>query len=175
MFGIINPPNAYGSSGSAMNMISSVASMNPSTQTAYSYATNATSNCTTASSWGMSMNISQLPSWAQSYAVENMFYTQSVIAMNKEVITTSGSLDFGMLGNGMPVAYPDDVAGKARASTDGGYGSGSSSSSSSAAASSPSSTGGASPQTNSKSGAGALSSPRVAVALVAVVAAWFAL
>jgi hypothetical protein len=174
MFGIINPPNAFGSSGSVMNMASSLSSMNPSTQAAATYTANVTSNCTTAANWGMSMNISALPPWAQPYAAENVMYTQAMIALNLEVIQGS-TINFGALASA-PMMYPKDVASLVRAG-DPGYGGSdpSSSSSSSTAASSPTSTGGASPQTNNKSGAGALSSPRVAVALVAVVAVWFAL
>jgi hypothetical protein len=174
MFGIINPPNSepWGGPGSAMSMISNVTASNPSTQASYNYTSSVTSNCSTAASWGMGMNMSAMPSWAQPYVLENVMYTQAYISLNTEVIANGNATNWGVLAE-TPNVYPTDIAANVRA-TDGGYGTGTSSISTTAA-SSPTSTGGASPQTNSKSGAGALSSPRVAVAVVAVVAAWFAL
>jgi hypothetical protein len=94
--------------------------------------------------------------------------------MNSEVLTSDGSVDLSGLGNN-PVMLPTDVA-TSMNNADSSYGSPASSSapSGTSGTSSPS----ASPvgaSSNSSNGAGALSSPRVAVALVAVAAAFFAL
>ncbi|KAI0256919.1 hypothetical protein BJV78DRAFT_1117149 [Lactifluus subvellereus] len=173
MFGIINPPNAYGQPSCASSMMPALASQNPSTQAAWTYMSNATSGHAAAAAWGDSIDLAKMPGWSQSYAVENIAYTKSFLAMNPETISQSGSVDFSPLSS-QPIMMPTDVAAAVRA---GGSGSSTTSSSSSAApASSASSTSAAAPQNNgSKNGAGALSSPRVAVALVAVVAACFAL
>jgi hypothetical protein len=174
MFGIINPPNAYMDAGSVGMMMPSIAGMYPSTQAAMSYTSNVTANQSSAASWGMNINMTGMPSWSQQYTAENVLYTRAFLAMNSETLMSDGSVDLSGLGSN-PVMLPTDVAtsmNNADNST-GSYGSPASSSTSSGASSpSASAVGGSSKSTN---GAGALSSPRVVVALVAVAAAFFAL
>jgi plastocyanin len=170
MFGIINPPNAYQQPSAASNMMPSLASQYPSTQAAWSYTSNMTANNTAASNWGMNMDMSKMPSWSQSYLAENIMYTQSFIAANPETVSPSGNIDLSLLSNNA-VMLPTDVAAAARQNN-----AQSSTPSSSASSSTPSAT----PSTAAasgglKSGASALASPRVAVAFVAVAAAFFAL
>lgn len=174
MFGIINPPNAYMQSTSVGMMMSSLAGQYPSTQAAMSYTSNATANSTGAASWGMNMDMSGMPSWSQQYAAENVLFTQAFIAMNPETLSSDGSVDLSALGSN-PAMVPTDVAASMSSNADstGSYGSSASSSAASGSSSpSASAVGGSSKSTN---GAGALSSPRVAVALIAVAAAFFAL
>jgi len=171
MFGIINPPNAFGQPGSAAMMMPTLASQNPSTQAAMQYASNCTASQPMAAAWGTSMDMSNMPSWAQSYAAENIMYTQSFLAMNPEVISNNG-VDLAPLASNS-IMIPTDVASAVRAST--GYGSSTDSSSSAAASPSSSSTSNSAASKGGSNGAGALSSPRVAVALVAVAAVFFAL
>jgi plastocyanin len=169
MFGIINPPNAWGQPSCASSMMPAIASQNPSSQAAVSYMNNATSSSPAAASWGNGIDMKSMPQWAQSYAVENIAYTKSFLAMNPETISQSGAIDFSPLANNA-IMMPTDVAAAVRAS-----GSGSNMTSSASASSSSASSTSAPAQNGSKNGAGALSSPRVAVALVAVAAACFAL
>jgi plastocyanin len=171
MFGIINPPNAFGQPGSAAMMMPTLASQNPSTQAAMQYASNCTASQPMAAAWGTSMDMSNMPSWAQSYAAENIMYTQSFLAMNPEVMSNNG-VDLAPLASNS-IMIPTDVASAVRAST--GYGSSTDSSSSAAASPSSSSTSNSAASKGGSNGAGALSSPRVAVALVAVAAVFFAL
>jgi len=171
MFGIINPPNAFGQPGSAAMMMPTLATQNPSTQAAMQYASNCTASQPMAAAWGTSMDMSNMPSWAQSYAAENIMYTQSFLAMNPEVMSNNG-VDLAPLASNS-IMIPTDVASAVRAST--GYGSSTDSSSSAAASPSSSSTSNSAASKGGSNGAGALSSPRVAVALVAVAAVFFAL
>lgn len=175
MFGIINPPNAYMQPSSVGMMMSSLASQYPSTQAAMSYTSNITANQSSAASWGMNMDMSGMPSWSQQYAADNVLFTQAFLAMNPETLSPDGSVDLSAIGSN-PVMVPTDVAASmnnADNSTSSSYGSPASSSVSlSASSASASAVGGSSKSTN---GAGVLSSPRVAVALVAVVAVFFAL
>jgi plastocyanin len=176
MFGIINPPNAYMGSTSVGNMMPSLAGQYPSTQAAMSYTSNMTANQSSAASWGMSMDMSAMPMWSQQYAAENVLYTQAFMAMNPEAMSSDGSFNMSVLANSA-VMFPTDVAASAANNADSSsssYGSPASSSASSSASSPSGSAIGASSKSSSN-GAGALSSPRVAVALVAVVAAFFAL
>jgi len=170
MFGIINPPNAFGQPTCASSMMPSLASQYPSTQAAMSYAMNVSASQPAAGAWGNSIDMSQMPSWAQSYAAENIAYTKSFLAMNPETISQSGAVDLSPLANNA-IMLPTDVAAAARDATNS-----SASAYGSSAAAAPSSTAvsGATSQSG-KNGAGALASPRVAVALVAVAAAFFAL
>jgi hypothetical protein len=173
MFGIINPPNAYMQPGSVSMMMPSLAGQYPSTQASMSYTANVTSNSSSAASWGMNIDMSSMPTWSQQYTAENVLYTRAVLAMNSDMVNSDGSINFSNMGSS-PIMLPTDVAAAVTNNADNStssYGSPASSSSPSSA-SSPS----ASPvSASSQNGAGALSSPRVAVALVAVAAAFFAL
>jgi hypothetical protein len=179
MFGIINPPNAYMGPSSAGMMVSSLAGQNNATQAAMSYTNNVTANQTNASMWGMNIDMSGMANWSQSYTADNVLFTRAFLAMNPETMQSDGSVDLSGLATN-PVMVPTDVAaamypsnGGDNSTSSSGYGSPASSSPSSAAASASSSAVGGSKA--SSSGAGALSSPRVAVALVAVLAASLAL
>jgi plastocyanin len=178
MFGIINPPSVFNNAGSASMMMPSLASQYPSTQAAMSYAANMTANQSSAAMWGSNIDMSSVPSWAQSYAAENILYTQSFLAMNPESLSADGSVDLSPLSSNA-IMLPTDVAAAARTNNDDATTSSSSAgypaASSTASGSKPSSTAAGDSSKSSTSGAGALSSPRVAVALVAVVAAFFAL
>jgi len=179
MFGIINPPNAYMQPSSASMMMPSLAGQYPSVQAAMSYTSNITANQSSAASWGMNMDMSGMPNWAQQYAATNILYTRAFLASNPETVSNDGAVDLSPLA-GTATMFPTDVA--AAVSNDDstgsyGYGSPATSSTPSASASSasPSASAVGGSSKSSSNGAGALSSPRVAVALVAVAAAFFAL
>jgi len=162
MFGIINPPSAPGQPGSAAMMLPIIANSTASTQAAWSYMTNITAGQPAAAAWGNDMDMSKMPSWAQSYAAENVMYTKSFFALNPETISQAGAVDLSPL-NTNPVSFPSDVAAVVRLADN-------------ASANGTSTSSGATPSSTGKSNsAGALSSPRAAVAFVAVVAAFFAL
>jgi len=168
MFGIINPPNAFGQPSCASSMMPSLASQYPSTQAAMTYAMNVSASQPAAGAWGGSIDMSQMPPWAQSYAAENIAYTRSFLAMNPETISQSGAVDLSPLANNA-IMLPTDVAAAAHQND---------ATNTSASAAAPSSTAGTASGATSqggKNGAGALASPQVAVALVAVAAAFFAL
>lgn len=169
MFGILNPPSAYMQPGSASNMLPQLASMYPSTNQSLSYTSNATANNSAAASWGMNIDMSQMPGWAAPYVAENMLYTQLFAASNPATLNSAtGNIDLSSLNGSMVV--PMDVAANARLNN-----ADSSSPTPSGATPSTSPSPSGNPSGALKSGAGALASPRVAVALVAVAAAFFAL
>jgi len=171
MFGIINPPNAFQQPSSASMMMSSLASQYPSTMAGMSYATNVTASQPAAAGWGDNIDLSGVPDWAQSYTAENIAFTKSFLAMNPDVINQAGAVDLSPLANN-PVMIPTDVAAAVRADgASSGYPAASSTAASSAAT--PSSSTSSDSSKAATNGAGALASPRVAVALVAVAAAFF--
>ncbi len=140
-----------------------------------SYTNNVTAKQPNASMWGMNIDMGGMANWSQPYTADNVLFTRAFIAMNPETLQADGSVDLSGLASN-PVMVPNDVAAalysnNADSSTSSsGYGSPASPSTpSSAAASASSSAVGGSKA--SSSGAGALSSPHVAVAVVAVLAA----
>jgi len=170
LFGIVNPPSAY---MAASTMMPSLASKYPSVEAGMSYANNATSNQSTAASWGMNIKMDGMPDWAQQYAAENVLYTRAFLGANPNTIKEDGSIDFAALSTTGGAMVPMDVAAAMSLNNaDNSQGSYGSPASSSAPSASATAVGGSSKSTN---GAGALSSPRVAVAFVALAAAFFAL
>jgi plastocyanin len=168
MFGIINPPNAYQQPGSLSNMMPTLASMYPSTNASWAYSSNFTANNSAAANWAMNIDMSKMPNWTMPYIAENAMYSRVFLASNPGTISEDGTVSLSSLSNGTMVV-PKDFAAAAR-QDNAGYGNPSSTSTSSSVAASPSSPSGA-----LKNGAGALASPRIVVALVAVAAAAFAL
>jgi len=175
MFGIINPPNAFNQPSSVGMMMPSLAGQYPSTQAAMTYANNATSSQPNAASWGMNMDMSGMPDWSKQYLAENVLYTRAFLGMNADTLNSDGSVDLSSLGSN-PVMLPIDVASLASTGANNSTGSsGYPAASSSSSAASPSGSAIGASSKSSSNGAGGLSSPRVAVALVAVAAAFFAL
>jgi len=171
MFGIINPPNAYGQPSSLANMVSPLAKQYPSTNASWSYTSNLTANNSVAGNWGMNIDMSQMPNWSYPYIAENVMYSQAFLAANPETLSQDGSVNLGPLANGS-MMVPQDVASAVRANN-AQSGTPSSSPTSSSVTPTPSGTG--TPSGALKSGASALASPRIVVALIAVAAAMFAL
>jgi len=163
MFGIINPPSAPGQAGSVGMMLPTVANSTAATQAGWSYMTNITSGQPAAAAWGNGIDMSKMPSWSQSYVAENVMYSKSFFALNPAAISQNGTVDLSPLGS-TGISLPNDVAAAVRLSNNSTTNGTSSSSGATPSASS-----------NKSNGAGALSSPRVAVAFVAVAAAFFAL
>ncbi|KAI0046114.1 hypothetical protein FA95DRAFT_1419239 [Auriscalpium vulgare] len=173
MFGIINPPNALGAASAA---IPGLAANSSSTSAALSYANNATSNNAAASSWGANIDLSTLPTWAHSLAAENILYTRAFLGQNPEVINTDGTVDMSAAANNA-LMIPSDVASLSNNAAVTPASSSAASDNAASSAAPAASSAAASPVSaaNKPNGAGVMASPSVAVALVAVVAAFFAL
>ncbi|KAI0030748.1 hypothetical protein K488DRAFT_87477 [Vararia minispora EC-137] len=168
MFGVINPGNAIAQPSSVDNMLGALAANNSATAASWA----ATKNITgAASSWGGGIDLSGMAGWAQNAMAENVLFTRAVMAANPSAIK-NGQLDLGSI-DLASLMTPPDVAALAASST-----ATTTNASSVAAPSSAAPAQTSAPTTNNataKSGAGALTSPRAAVALVAVAAAFFAL
>ena len=100
-------------------------------------------------------------------------YSQAFLATNPEVLSANGSVNLGTLASGS-MMVPQDVASAIRANN-AESGTPSSSPTPSGATPTPTPSGSGTPSGALKSGASALASPRIVVALVAVAAAMFAL
>jgi hypothetical protein len=172
MFGIINPPNAYQQPSSLAAMMPMLTSQNPSTNASWAYTSNYTANNSAVASWGMDLDMSKMPTWAASYVAENVMYSQNFLAANPGTLSSDGTVSLSGLSNGT-MTVPADIAAAARQNNAGSSTPSYSSPAASGASPSPSATG--SPSGALKNGAGALASPRIVVALVAVAAAAFSL
>lgn len=168
MFGIINPPSAYQQPGSVSNMMPTLASQYPSTNASWSYTSNITANNSAAANWGMNIDMGQMPNWTMQYMAENVLYSRLFLAENPETISPDGTVDLSPLANNA-ITVPMDIA----ANTQNNAQSGTPSSSPTSSGATPTPSGGTSGAL--KSGASALDSPRIVVALVAVAVAIFAL
>lgn len=170
MFGIINPPSAFGQPTSFSSMIQPMGAQNPDMAAYTSYTSQQTANNTAASKWGGNINLAALPDWAQSIAAENVLYTRNFLAQNAEVLKDDGSVDLSSA-TSTPLMIPQDVgAALSNAAA-------APSSPSPAASSAPASSAAPSAAANAQSsnGAGSLASPKALVAFVAVLATFFAL
>lgn len=173
MFGIINPPNALGSPSSVSGMMQSLTS-NSSDMAAMASYSNQMSGSSKASSWGGSIDMKAMPSWSHQYIAQNVMYTRNFLAANSEVIKDDGSIDLGAAGS-TPMMIPQDItsalsnSGASSSSYASATSDASSSAASSAASSSPSAVGAKS------NGASSLTSPRILVGIMTVVATLFVL
>lgn len=173
MFGIINPPSNSGAPTSAGSILADLKSSNADLSAYAAVVDKNTEGNSFARNWGSSLEIGALPTWAQSLAAENIYYTRSVLAANPEIVR-EGSIDLGSVSN-TPLMIPNDVsvelANAAAANAP-------------PAPPAPAPTGAVSSETTPQpaaetptpgNGASALGSPRVLVALTVVVATFFAL
>jgi plastocyanin len=169
MFGIINPPNAFGASTS-LGMALPAMAANDSGMAALMTTNNMmTANSSAAASWGMNIDLAGLPTWSHSLVAENAVYTRSFLAQNPEVLNADGSVNLSQAGAN-PLMIPQDISTAIDASSANGTSTASTSSASSSGATSSA----PAASTSAKSAAG-ITSPSMLIAFVAVVATVFAL
>ena len=130
-----------------------------------------------AATWCASIDLSSMPDWAIAPMADNVLYTRAFMAANSEAIGADGQLDFSLLAQGSMMVPPDvslaAASGSAPAANGAAAAGSSASASAAGSATTPSST--AAGGSLATGGAGALASPRVGVAIVAIAAAFFAL
>lgn len=139
------------------------------------YTQNMTAGSPVAASWGSSIDMSSMPSWAYNVVAENVMYSRNFLAANPDVLSADGSVNLGA-SNG-PLMIPQDLSAVLASSSSS---SASSSSPTSSADSSGSATGGSSASasatgTPSSSGANSLAASMALASVVALVTAFFAL
>ncbi|KAG5646635.1 hypothetical protein DXG03_002625 [Asterophora parasitica] len=173
MFGIINPPSAFGAATSVSRSLSSLGSSNPDIAAYASYTSTQTKTNLAASKWGGNIDLAGLPDWAHESAAENVLYTRNFLASNGEVLKENGAIDLSSAGS-TPLMIPQDV-GAALNNAGAAYGYEPStpqpSASTSEAPAAPSGTA----ESVLNNGAGALASPKAFVALFVAVATFLAL
>ncbi|KAF8077987.1 hypothetical protein FPV67DRAFT_1404851, partial [Lyophyllum atratum] len=171
MFGIINPPNAFGSASSVSRMMQPLGASNPDIAAYASYTTKQTGTNLLASKWGGNIDLSAIPEWAQADTAENVLYTRNFLAANAEVLKEDGSIDLSNAG-ATPLMIPQDVSAALNNAAAAPAPSSPPPSAATSAAPTPS---GESENQLQGNGASSLASPRAFVALFVVAATFFAL
>ncbi|PSR74935.1 hypothetical protein PHLCEN_2v9469 [Hermanssonia centrifuga] len=108
MFGMINPPAGTVTSNSSVgSMMSSMVSNSSDLSAMWSYTNNMTANNSAAASWGSSIDLSSMPTWAHTAVMENVMYGRTFLAANPEVLNANGQID--MTSSGTPIMFPQDI------------------------------------------------------------------
>ncbi|KAG6820596.1 hypothetical protein H0H93_014512 [Arthromyces matolae] len=168
MFGIINPPSAFGAPTSVSGSMQALAANNSDLAAYASYTTQQTTNNLAAGKWGGNIDLSALPDWAHAVAAENVLYTRNFLAANGEVLQEDGSVDLSSASS-TPLMIPQDFS---AALSNAAVVPSSSTGSSAAATSESASPSGA---TTVGNGASSLASPKAFVALFVILSTFFAL
>jgi hypothetical protein len=171
MFGIINPPTNFASPNSVGNSLPMMASNNSNIAAMSAYSNQACGNNQGASSWGSSIDMSNMPSWAYQSVVENTMYTRTFLAANPDVLNADGSISLSASGSS-PLMFPQDITSalaSASNSTSTTPASNAPAGSAAAASVAPSSASGYS------NGASSVASPRLLIAAMTVAVTFFAL
>jgi hypothetical protein len=168
MFGIINPPNALAAPTSVGGMMQSLAANNSDVAAYASYTASQTAGNDVAARWGSGIDMATLPEWAQPYVAENVMYTRTFLAANPELIKEDGSVDLGNSGS-TPLMIPQDLSAVLASSP-----TTPAATTPSVVPSDPAANAAASPSSGATGsltgGAASISSPKVVVGLIAVVA-----
>lgn len=180
MFGVINPPSDFGSPMSVSGMMQGMMDNNSMLEAYAAYSANVTSGKAGAN-WGGSISLESMPSWSHELVAENVLYTRNLLAMNPEFVKEDGSIDMSTFGS-MPLSIPSDYGAIINAaSTGSGAGSSTdntstdSTSTDSGSTDSSSSSAPDSSSTGTSNGALSVTSSKMLVAAMALVATVFAL
>ncbi|EAU88576.2 glycoamidase [Coprinopsis cinerea okayama7 len=170
MFGIINPATQFASPSSVGLQMSKLAAKSANVAGYSDITRQATKDSDAISRWGSNIDMAEIPDWAHEFVAENVLYTRNFLAANPEVMKEDGSIDLSTAST-VPLAIPQDVA----AALNNAGSSEPASSDAPAEASTPAATSDAPEVTgnaeNLNSGSSStLASPKVLLAVVAVVA-----
>jgi len=175
MFGVLNPPNAWGSGSSVGMMAGQMAQNNSDMAAMWSYMNNMTQGNDNAANWGSGIDLQSMPNWAQQDMVENVMYTRNFLAANKDVLQSNGTIN---LNGPAPLMFPADMSQALNAAASSAPASAASSTAASGSTAAPyasTTPSSAAAAANSKNGAGSLTSPKVLIGFMAVAATLFAL
>jgi len=175
MFGIINPASTDpGSPTSLGGMMSSMAA-NDSDLAAYSaYSSNLTASNDVASTWGENFDMSAIPEWAASLFATNVLYTRATIGKNPEIIGSDNAIDLASVAS-VPLDLPMDLTPALNAAAAAPATSASVTPAGDAATAAASPSASVSAPATKSNGAISVSSPRMLVGAVVVLATFFAL
>lgn len=176
MFGMINPPAEFGGQTSVGGMMQSMTEKNSGLSAYASYTSNNTQG-KAGSNWGSSISLKDMPEWSHELVAENVLFTRNLLAMNPDIVKEDGSIDLSSV-TSTPLMIPQDVSAQINSANDGTAAGGAPPATTSTESTAPTTSAesaGASKAASGSNGASALASPKVLVAIMAVVATFFAL
>ncbi|KAF9264717.1 hypothetical protein L218DRAFT_957923 [Marasmius fiardii PR-910] len=171
MFGMINPPSAFGAATSAGGMMQSLMANDSNLQAYAAYTANNTQG-KAGSNWGSNIDLQQFPDWARSAVAENILFTRNMLAMNPDVISENGSIDMSNVNKTGGLMIPQDISLQLNAA--GSSDAGAAGNTPVPANGTPAGTSSAAQPANTN-GASIMASPKLLVAVMTVVATFFAL
>jgi plastocyanin len=172
MFGMINPANSFGAPSSVSAMAPALMANNPDL-TAYNAYTRNNTEGKAGANWGSSIDLAGVPDWAQPLVYENVMFTRNLLAMNPDIVKEDGSIDLSSMDK-TPIMIPQDVGAQLNAAGN-GSGSGNDNGNTGATGTSQTSAAAAATTQPTSNSASIKASPKILVAVIAVVATFFAL
>jgi hypothetical protein len=173
MFGIINPPSSFNAPTSVSGMMPSVIANDSTGDLAtYSAYTQNMTNGSAAANWGSDIDMSSMPSWSYDLVMENVMFTRNVLAMNPDQLNADGSIN---LSSPNPIMVPPDVGSALAAANNAPSSSAPTAAGAAAVSSSSAASTSASPTAPPSNGAMSVASSKAMVAVVVLVATFFAL
>ncbi|KAG7092422.1 hypothetical protein E1B28_008778 [Marasmius oreades] len=174
MFGMINPTSDAGAATSVGGMMQSMMANNSDLRAYATYTSNMTQG-KPGSNWGSNISLKEIPEWAQPEVALNVMYTRNLLAMNPDIIKADGTVDLSSV-TSTPLMIPQDIGSQLDAAGNTNSGAAGSSQAPASTGTTSGTTSGTAPGAQSTTNsASTMASPKVLVAVMAVVATFLAL
>jgi len=108
MFGIINPPNAFGAPNTVAGQWNTLVQNDKDIAAMAAWTKNKTSKAPNAATWGRSIDLAQMPDWSHKMVMENVMYTRTFLAENPETMGEDGVTLSSA--NTTPLKFPEDIS-----------------------------------------------------------------
>lgn len=173
MFGVVNPTTNFQAVTSVSGQLATIAANNSAVAGYAAYAAKLTEGNPAAARWGGGMSLDAYPDWAQASVVENVLFTRAFLAKNPETLKEDGSIDLSTA-TSTPLVIPEDIS-AALASSGTATETPAVSSATPAATTTPDAGAGNAANLGTDNGALSSASPRLLVAVMAILATFMLL
>jgi len=109
MFGVVNPSTNFSSFSSVSGNMQTIAAANPNVKAYAAYTAKQTEGNALAARWGSNLDVMAFPDWARATVAENVLFTRNFLAANPETLKEDGRIDLSSAGT-VPLVMPMDVA-----------------------------------------------------------------
>lgn len=109
MFAVLNPTSSFGAPTSVSGMMQTLSESNPDVAAYVAYSRTQTEGNDAAARWGSNIDMSNFPEWSHEYVAENVLYTRNFLAANREVLREDGSIDLSSA-DSTPLIIPQDLS-----------------------------------------------------------------
>jgi len=174
MFGIINPPVAFGAPTSVDVMASDMAASDYDIAAMWSSTDSATKGNYKAASWGGNIDSKDMPDWSKKDLLKNTMYVRNFLAANPDVLKENGSIDLSNAAN-TPLNFPQDFSAAVSYGSPPAASAPATPSTAASASPLPTASAGATAANAVSNGGNSISSPKILVGLMVAFATFFAL